>query len=148
MHQEKLINDPVYLQNTVDLESYVANYNPSTKVNSTPYRVPVVVHVMETGNSLTEITDAQVREAIKQLNERYRKVPGTSGDGAGVDVELEFALAVRDPNGNCTDGIVRYDMTGNSTYMASGVYSESAGISDTDLKALSFGIHIITITFG
>ncbi|NRA11441.1 MAG: hypothetical protein HRT57_05765, partial [Crocinitomicaceae bacterium] len=138
IHQERLANDPAYLQSTIDLETFVSNYNPDGKVSSTQYRVPVVVHVMETGNSLTEITDAQVREAIKQLNERYRKVPGTPGDGAGVDVELEFALAVRDPGGNCTNGIVRYDMTGNATYMASGVHRDSAGIADVALKALSF----------
>ncbi len=138
LHQKRLIDDPTYLQNTIDLENFVSNYNPETKVGSTPYRIPVVVHVMEAGNSLTEITDAQIREAIKQLNERFRKIPGTPGDGAGVDAELEFALAVRDPSGNCTNGIVRYDMTGNATYMASGVFSSSAGITDASLKALSF----------
>jgi len=68
---------------------------------------------METGNSLTAIKEAQILETIQQLNERYRKVPGALGDGNGVDVELEFALAVRDPSGNCTNGIVRVDMTGN-----------------------------------
>ncbi|MCO4815175.1 MAG: hypothetical protein KC454_10705, partial [Flavobacteriales bacterium] len=97
LHQKRLIDDPTYFQNTIDLESFVANYNPNTKVSSTPYRIPVVVHVMDAGNSLTEITDAQIREAIKQLNERFRKIPGTPGDGNGVDAELEFALAVRDP---------------------------------------------------
>lgn len=139
IHATMMATDPVYMQRTIDFENAVQSLGGqnNSKVSPSQYTIPVVVHVMETGNSLTQITDAQIREGIKQLNERYRKVPGTPGDGNGVDVGLEFALAVRDPLGNCTDGIVRYDMTGNATYMASGVFSSSAGISDASLKATS-----------
>ena len=137
IHQERMLNDPQYYQNTIDFNTAMLTYNPDGKITPAQYVIPVVVHVMETGNSLTQITDAQIQESIKELNERYRKVPGSPGDGAGVDVELEFALAVRDPNGNCTNGIVRYDMTGNATYMASGVYRYTAGITDASLKATS-----------
>ncbi|MBK9596751.1 MAG: hypothetical protein IPO60_00135 [Flavobacteriales bacterium] len=48
-----------------------------------PFVVPVVVHIMEAGNALTQITDKEVREAIMILNQRFRKVPGTIGDGSG-----------------------------------------------------------------
>jgi hypothetical protein len=133
-----MLTDSIYRQKTIDFNVAMSSFNPTVEVSNTTYRVPVVIHVMETGNSLTQISDEQIREGIKQLNERYRKVPGSLGDGNGVDVEIEFALAVQDPNGNCTNGIVRYDMTGNASCMSHGVFRNSAGIADADLKALSF----------
>ena len=136
IHEHMMANDPEYMQRTIDFDNMMQNF-VSNKAASTTYIIPLVVHVMETGNSLTDITDDEIRNSILALNERYRKIPGGLGDGNGVDVEIEFALAVRDPNGNCTDGIVRYDMTGNSTYMASGVYRSTIGIADASLKALS-----------
>lgn len=97
-------------------------------------KIPVVVHVMDAGNALTAITDDEIRAGIRALNERWRKVAGTAGAGNGVDIQVEFALAVRDPQGNCTTGITRYDMTGNPTYMANGV--DGVGLADATLKSL------------
>jgi len=136
-HRHEMLNNTVYKQRTDDFEIYMRNNDASQRVSSTDNRVPVVVHVMETGNVLTELSDAQIRGAIQAMNERYRKIPGTAGDGNGVDATIEFVLAVRDPSGNCTDGIVRIDMTGNATYMASGVMSDVSGITDASLKAIS-----------
>ncbi|MCO5231931.1 MAG: M43 family zinc metalloprotease [Chitinophagales bacterium] len=97
--------------------------------------IPVVVHVMSTGNHLTDISVEQIQEAIKVLNQRYRKVPGSIGDGNGVDIGIEFALAVRDPNGNCTNGITYTNMSSNTAYMNNGVRLEgNVGITDLQLK--------------
>ena len=134
LHKEKLENDPEYLQKTLQFELAVKNFVPNKSVAS--YKIPVVVHVMETGTALTAITDQQIKDAILTLNQRLRKVTGTLGDGNGVDVEIEYALAVRDPSGNCTNGINRFDMTGNATYMSSGVRrSTGSGITDAVLKS-------------
>lgn len=138
LHKERLLTDSQYRQNTEDFETYLLKNKSKLKTASTDYKVPVVVHVMSDGTSLTSITDQEIQDAIYSLNERYRKIPGTLGDGNGVDVTLEFSLAVRDPNGNCTNGIVRYDLTGNPTYVSDGVMRNTAGISDTDLKAYSY----------
>ncbi|MES2587755.1 MAG: M43 family zinc metalloprotease [Bacteroidota bacterium] len=134
IHKEKLQNDPVYLQNTIAFEKAVKNFVPNKSVAT--YKIPVVVHVMETGTALTAITDQQIKDAILNLNQRLRKVAGSLGDGNGVDTEIEYALAVRDPSGNCTNGINRFDMTGNASYMSEGVdRSSGLGISDATLKA-------------
>ncbi len=88
------------------------------------YQVPVVVHVMHKGENIGEgsnISDSDVRTGIEYLNNYWRKISGTQGDGDGVDMEIEFALAVRDDNGNCTDGIVRKDMSQVSSYVSDGV---------------------------
>lgn len=68
--------------------------------------IPVVVHIIHNGGS-ENISDAQVQSQIQILNEDYGKITGTNGDGNGVDTKVRFCLANKDPNGNCTNGIVR-----------------------------------------
>ena len=68
--------------------------------------IPVVVHIFHQGGP-ENISDAQVQSQIQVLNEDYRKLPGTNGDGNGVDMEVQFCLAHIGPDGECTNGIVR-----------------------------------------
>ena len=73
--------------------------------------IPVVVHVIHNGQAIgtaPNITDAQVQSQIKVLNEDYRKMSGTPGyntNPIGADTQIQFALALQDPNGNPTNGI-------------------------------------------
>ncbi len=144
LHDYMMQTDMNYAQKMADFENQVLimQNTMAQRTNTVSiYKIPVVVHVMHRGEPLgsgTNVSDVAIENAIRSLNEIYRKVPGSRGDGNGVDVEIEFALAVRDPSGNCTNGIVRVNMSGNSTYMASGVMRSSAGISDASLKATSF----------
>lgn len=89
--------------------------------------IPVVVHVIHSGGA-ENISDAQVISQINVLNEDYRKKMGTNGDGNGVDTDIEFCLARKDPFGNCTNGIIRINspLSNHQTYQRS------------DLKKLSF----------
>ncbi len=68
--------------------------------------IPVVVHVIHNGG-VENISDAQIQSQIDVLNEDFRKMAGTNGDGNGVDTEIEFCLAKISPDGHCTNGIVR-----------------------------------------
>jgi PKD repeat protein len=72
--------------------------------------VPVVVHIIHNGGS-ENISKAQIERQIQILNEDYGKLPGTPGDGDGVDTRVRFCLAKTDPQGRCTDGIVRLKTT-------------------------------------
>lgn len=72
--------------------------------------IPVVVHVIHNGGT-ENISDAQIESQITVLNEDFRKITGTSGDGNGVDTEIEFCLAKKTPDGKCTNGIVRIQST-------------------------------------
>ena len=134
IHKELLQNNPQYAKDLEAFEVRHQDFTKSYRKRGGVYKIPIVVHVMETGNALTLITDQQIKDAIKALNEKYRKLPNTNGDGNGVDVTIEFALAVRDPNGNCTDGINRVDMSSVSQYMSDGVKLSTAGITDDQLK--------------
>ncbi|MCK7554489.1 T9SS type A sorting domain-containing protein [Chitinophaga sedimenti] len=77
--------------------------------------IPVVVHiVMQNPN---QVTDAQVLSQIQVLNEDYSatnadisKVPAIWQPLIG-DAQLQFALAVRAPDGSMTNGIIRKTTT-------------------------------------
>ncbi len=82
--------------------------------------IPVVVHVIHLGGS-ENISDAQIQSQIDVLNEDFRKMAGTNGDGGGVDTEIEFCLAKKTPDGKCTNGIVRINslLSNHLTYQRS-----------------------------
>ena len=82
--------------------------------------IPVVVHVIHNGDILgsdENIFDEQVISQIRVLNEDFRRKSGTPGfntNPVGADVEIEFALAKRDPSGVLTNGIDRVDLSQDS----------------------------------
>ena len=75
--------------------------------------IPVVVHVIHSGQDIgiaPNISDEQVQSQITVLNEDYRKLlntPGFNTNPVGADTQIQFALALQDPNGNPTNGIDR-----------------------------------------
>ena len=139
IHQHKMATDPAYAAKTNSFDASFRNINtPKTLTNNI---IPVVVHVMHKGEPVgegTNITDQAVRAQIQNINQHFRKIAGTQGDGNGVDAGIEFALAARNPQGGCTNGIDRVNMSNVAQYMANGVKRSSAnGISDEQLKAYS-----------
>lgn len=90
--------------------------NPSKKNTSTPkgtvYTIPVVFHVLHM-NGVENISDAQILDALALLNRDYRKLnPDVATvqpvfDSITADIEIEFALARKAPNGSCFTGITR-----------------------------------------
>jgi hypothetical protein len=76
--------------------------------------IPVVFHVIHNGGS-ENITQAQIMDQMRILNEDFRKKSGTNGDKStnpnAADMEFEFRLAQVDPNGNRHDGINRIQST-------------------------------------
>lgn len=76
------------------------------------YVIPVVFHIIH-NNGPENISDAQVEDAVRILNEDFNKLnpDWTEVTSAFIDivadVGIEFRLAQRDPEGNCTNGITR-----------------------------------------
>lgn len=102
----------------------VAHAARSGQATTSIVTIPVVVHVIHNGDALganENITDGQVLSQIQVLNEDYRKMPDTPGyndNPVGADIEIEFCMAQRDPDGNATNGIDRVNLnkaTWNST---------------------------------
>ena len=92
----------------------------SSKRTATIITIPVVVHVIHSGQNIgtaPNIIDAQVQSQITVLNQDFRRMLGTPGfntNPVGADVEIEFVLAKVDPNGNPTNGIDRVNMCQSS----------------------------------
>ena len=80
------------------------------------YVIPVVFHIIH-NNGPENISDAQVQDAVRVLNEDYNKLNPdwvtTRPEFLDIvaDVGIEFRLAQRDPQGNCTNGITRTPST-------------------------------------
>lgn len=76
------------------------------------YVIPVVFHVIH-DNGPENISNAQIEDAMEILNRDFRLMnPDTGQIVAGfvdiaADVDIEFRLAKRDPQGNCHSGINR-----------------------------------------
>lgn len=131
-HKRLLDKDPSYGVIRAQLESELQNFlaqqsfNKSTEDTLT---VPLVVHVYHLGEAIgsgTNISDAQIQSAVDNLNVAYSAA-------GGLETNIRFALAKRDPDCNTTTGIIRTDASGESDYSTNGMTYSNENI----LKALS-----------
>jgi hypothetical protein len=81
-------------------------------INAQSYIIPVVFHVLHQGGT-ENISDAQILDAMRILNEDYNKQNADTIDVIPyyqnniADMQVEFRLANLDPDGNATNGIDR-----------------------------------------
>jgi len=125
---------PEYLQDAQraeqDLEEYTQEYvaNDQDGQRGTVYYIPVVFHVIHEGGD-ENISDDQIADAIDVLNRDFRlentDALSVMSEFADItaDIEIEFRLAQRDPNGDCTRGINR-------------IYSPLTNQGDSEMKSL------------
>ncbi len=84
------------------------------------YYIPVVVHIYGEMYNCSDdsdkcLTDDKINDAIRKLNDDFQGLsvdtPEVSPQFAAIreNLNIEFVLAKRDPNGDTTSGIVRYD---------------------------------------
>ncbi len=116
---EVMVNNPEALLRQNQLEEFTQAYskannaNGQNKVQGVVYVIPIVFHVLHTWGP-ENISDEQIYDAVRILNRDFRKQNADTIDvvpsfqGIVADCEIEFRLAQIDPNGNCTNGIVRY----------------------------------------
>jgi PKD repeat protein len=118
MHQKMYHDHPgiqqKVIQNAQWLENFTARYEMS-KNNSRAvlYTIPVVFHVIHLNGS-ENISDAQILDQMRIINEDYQKLNADTAStiaafqGIAADCQIEFKLAQLDPDGNCTKGITRH----------------------------------------
>lgn len=117
------------------LQKYLQQQTYNFRSSEEVLTVPLVIHVMHNGEIIgqgSNITEAQILSGIQQLNDAFR-----NANGLGIDMGIEFELAIQDPNGNSTDGIVRYDASGITNYTTDGVSVGGPGADEVTLKAAS-----------
>lgn len=115
-HQHKkmaaLMQNQEYLYHRVldSLEELQLAKKPIQK--ATVYKIPVVFHVLH-NNGVENISDEQILDALDLLNRDYRLLNQDANNvhaefqGMPADIEVEFLLATKAPNGQCFKGITR-----------------------------------------
>lgn len=115
MHAKQINNAEEQIKAAISsAQQKILSQNSNLKI------IPVVVHIIHDGGT-SNISDAQIQSQIDVLNEDFRRKAGTNGFGAGVDTDIEFCLAKKDPQGKCTNGIVRINspLSNHQTYQRS-----------------------------
>ncbi len=114
-HRRLVQIDPAYRRRRREIEletqDFIARY-AAEGLRTGVVRIPVVVHVLW-NTAAQNVSDAQIASQIAVLNADFRRTNADAGSvpasfaGVAADSRIEFALAVRDPNCNPTNGITR-----------------------------------------
>lgn len=116
MHQQLFQDRPDLNKGIISaynqLQDFTHNFDsPSDRTND-PYIIPVVFHVIHNYGP-ENISDAQIYDAVEQVNLQLRKLNADTTDiipdfeNIATDTEIEICMARKDPDGNCTNGITR-----------------------------------------
>lgn len=117
--EEQIQNDPSIRQQVEaiwEMDGLPAN---ASSHRNGPYIIPVVFHVVH-DNGIGNIPYEQLLSAVEVLNEDFRRTNADTGSTRAifqpyaVDSEVEFRLARLDPDGNCTNGVVRINSPENT----------------------------------
>lgn len=113
MHSLK--SDPNFLKSFIadqkDLKKIEESLKTTTR-SKVIYTIPLVFHVLH-NNGSENISDEQIFDAVSILNRDYRLQNSDANNvqstfsGMPSDIEIEFALATKAPNGQCFSGITR-----------------------------------------
>lgn len=108
-------NELIIQKNEVEeyIQNYVQNHkNDSESKKSINFIIPVVFHIM-TNNGVGFVSDEDIEEAMTALNKDFQRLNADTINirpqfkPFAANTKIEFRLAHKDPNGNCTNGIVR-----------------------------------------
>lgn len=112
---------PTFEANRQALNEFTRSFQ-TVQAKSDTYIIPVVFHIIH-ANGTENIANEQIYDAIKILNEHFNKRNADTSDiipafaGIAANVGVEFRLAQKDPEGNCTNGITRtyskFSLTGD-----------------------------------
>lgn len=112
---EILKNSPELLKSLTDYNTEISkagNYDMKLSKKGTTRTIPVVFHIIHTYGP-ENISKAQIDDQIKIMNAAYQRLNSDTTltrsifKGVAADMDVEFKLARKDPNGNCTEGITR-----------------------------------------
>jgi hypothetical protein len=147
VHNHLKNNDAKYFSkyNEAQQKMYQSLASQKNANNTTVYTIPVVVHVVHTGEPLgtgKNPTDAQIQNYINMLNQAFSATfPGhPTASSGGVDIGIQFVLAQRTPNCTATNGINRINASSNSSYVTNGisVFNNPIAINHQQLANYSY----------
>lgn len=126
-----------YARNREQIENMALAYKRGLREVSRTgtVHIPVVVHVVWNTEE-QNISDAQIHSQIDVLNKDFRKLNSDASQvpspwkGLTADLQIEFFLATKDPDGNPTSGITRTKTTKTSFGTDDRVKSKATGGED------------------
>ncbi|MBI1287676.1 MAG: PKD domain-containing protein [Flavobacteriales bacterium] len=113
--ERMLAEDPSRWQVIEDLKAQAQDIGRNGSDNERgggPRIIPTVFHVIHQGGN-ENISYEQIEDQIRILNEDYRRMNEDTANTRSIfkpvaaDCNVEFRLAKLDPQGNCTNGVVR-----------------------------------------
>jgi gliding motility-associated-like protein len=127
MHPEyKSINEQVEKQLALRNRA-IQSGTLKTQRTTAVVTLPVVVHIIH-NNGSENISDAQVFQGIQHLNEAFAN-SGYYDPSDGVNTQIQFCIAQRDPSNNATNGITR-DVSTYTNMGGSAYYSDDLNVKD------------------
>jgi len=147
-------NDPDYLTGRAEALDQIARWeaeHPESGERAV-LTIPVVVHVVYK-TAVQNISDAQILSQIDVLNEDYRKLNADVANlpsaftSFAADCEIEFRLAVRDPDDWPTNGITRTETT-QSGFSGDEVKNENQGGKNAWPASRYMNIWVCNLTGG
>lgn len=94
-------------------KEFIERQNRGQQRNNQIYTIPIVFHVLHNYGE-ENISDEQIYDAVRIINEDFRMTNADivnvvpAFDTVKADCEIEFRMPTKDPRGNCTNGINRY----------------------------------------
>jgi PKD repeat protein len=116
--------DADYQKSLNKLDEEILKRRGSRKKANGIVTIPVVIHVIHNGENVGDgfnISVESIDESLVHLNDAFRATNQYASTTS--DSEIQFALAVRDPNGQPTSGINRFNASQVSGYTVQG-YSD------------------------
>ncbi len=109
--------NPTITQQKQDFEDYILSfgqtYDPVSK--KATIIIPVVVHNVTHSGGQAYVSKATIEAQIQRLNDDFQRLNSDASNTRALfspyatSLDIEFRLARKDPNGNCTEGIVRVE---------------------------------------
>lgn len=131
------------IQQQLHAEAQAATANQSAAKTMAPpqYTIPVVFHILHQGG-IENVSDAVINSALAQVNSDFARAGSDVNtifapfQALYVNSEVTFMLAHKDPNGNCTSGIVRR-FDSRTDWPQAGVLTNYTGITWDPTKYLN-----------
>ena len=118
--------NPALIQQMMQLQQeardYVDNNKDATDKAASTYIIPVVVHNITHDGGQGYVSKADIEAQLVTLNEDFNRLNSDASNTRPVflpyagSVDIEFRLAHLDPNGNCTEGIVRMEHASSANF--------------------------------
>ena len=117
IHQNAKLLNPAYLKINAADQKEMQRIEDSLNADQSRqrgivYKIPIVFHVLHNGGN-ENISREQILDALEILNRDFRLQNTDANNvvaqfqGMPSDVEIEFVLATKAPNGTCFSGITR-----------------------------------------